>query len=174
LSVWTPNNNDTVITGAEEDSVQVYHINISGTTGTWSYHVSFANHAGEAFTDYYVQAVSVDAFENRSNATEKVKYYAEPKLSIMKLPAGLTRVEVQAFYNTGAEAVLLPEGCKVIASGAFANLANLRYIYIPASVSSIGTDAFLNDSNLIILAPYNSKGYEYAISNGITWAQKEE
>ena len=63
-------------------------------------------------------------------------------LKVMKLPAGLTEIEEEAFAGLACEAVIIPEGCVSIGSRAFAECERLIYIRIPVSVVTIAEDAF--------------------------------
>jgi hypothetical protein len=58
------------------------------------------------------------------------------------LPAGLLRIEEEAFMGTDFEAILIPDGCVSIGARAFANCKNLLYIRIPASVAAVADSAF--------------------------------
>ena len=61
---------------------------------------------------------------------------------VLTLPAGLKTIEEEAFYgDTSLSEVVLPEGLTTIGSKAFAN-SRVKWIYIPASVTSIADDAF--------------------------------
>jgi len=66
----------------------------------------------------------------------------ETPKSIVTLPAGTTTIEAEAFRNTDAEYVIVPDGCKTIGSKAFANMSSLKYVQLPASIESIADDAF--------------------------------
>lgn len=63
-------------------------------------------------------------------------------LSVLRLPANLTVIEEEAFTGLSCQAVILPEGCTTIGSGAFASCTELLYVLIPESVTSIASDAF--------------------------------
>ena len=60
----------------------------------------------------------------------------------VRLPAGLTAIEAEAFTGMACNAVIIPEGCRSIGSRAFADCRNLIYVRIPASVTAIAGDAF--------------------------------
>lgn len=63
-------------------------------------------------------------------------------LEVLVLPADLKRIEAEAFSETKAQAVILPDGCTTIETGAFSSCEQLIYAYIPSSVISIGEGAF--------------------------------
>ena len=64
----------------------------------------------------------------------------------MKLPSELTGIEDEAFFGSACEAVIIPDGCESIGSKAFANCPGLLYVRIPASVTHIDGDAFVNSN----------------------------
>ena len=64
------------------------------------------------------------------------------EMDYLYLPAGLERIEDEAFYGAFCEAVIIPDGCRSIGHLAFANCSRLVYIRIPASVTEIAEDAF--------------------------------
>ena len=49
-------------------------------------------------------------------------------LSVLELPAGLTRIEASAFEGVSAQALLIPDSCVEIADGAFAGCERLIYV----------------------------------------------
>ena len=84
-------------------------------------------------------------FTNTSFATQSMVVEDIPALkdmSLMKLPAKLEIISDEAFANLACEAIIIPDGCKMIGARAFADCRRLIYINIPASVTSIATDAF--------------------------------
>ena len=67
----------------------------------------------------------------------------------MTLPAALRTVGANAFKNTAAEIIVLPDGIEVIDAYAFADSPNLSFVYIPASVTFIDQCAFSGSTNAI-------------------------
>ena len=63
-------------------------------------------------------------------------------LDVLVLPDDLQEIGAEAFEGSDCQAVLIPEGCAVIGSGAFRNCQRLLYVFIPASVASVPADAF--------------------------------
>lgn len=63
-------------------------------------------------------------------------------LKTMFLPDGLTSIYEEAFSGTSCDAVIIPDGCSSIGKRAFADCKHLLYVYLPASVTSIASDAF--------------------------------
>ena len=74
-----------------------------------------------------------------------------------------------AFEGTSAAYVFLEDQVKTIQSHAFDNCDSLTYIYIPASVTTIGEHVFPDDSNVVIGCKANSAAHEYAIENDIAF-----
>ena len=64
-------------------------------------------------------------------------------------------IEAEAFFGIAAEQAVIPTGATAIGSQAFANCGNLLIVVIPASVTSFGDDIFLN-SDAAVICPDNS------------------
>ena len=101
--------------------------------------------------------------------------YGGPSKSI-KFP---TKVEVYNLTNVGicftalnVETITIPAGYTSIESDAFMSTSKLYRVSIPASVKSIGENAFsgCNKSRLTIVAPYGSVAEQYAIEHGIQYS----
>lgn len=86
------------------------------------------------------------------------------------LPAGLVRLEDEAFYACPASIVVLPGGCQSIGARAFADCPRLRRIEIPSSVSSIAEDALdgCDLSSLTFVTPAGSYAAAWAAARGIS------
>ena len=63
------------------------------------------------------------------------------KLNVLNLPTGLKKIEANAFEWLVCDAVIVPDGCTSIGSGAFANCKRLIYISIPSG-TTVAPDAF--------------------------------
>ena len=73
------------------------------------------------------------------------------------LPASLTAIETEAFMQTPAVIVELPEGCERIGSRAFAESESLAVVLIPGTVTEIDASAFDGcTENLVILTDEGS------------------
>ena len=85
---------------------------------------------------------------------------------VVKLPDDLTEIKEEAFCgDTSITEAIVPKGTKTIGARAFAN-SGLRRINLPASVNSIDATAFTGvPQDFLIVAPYNSYGYQYAMSH---------
>ncbi len=78
------------------------------------------------------------------------------------LPGDLKVIEANAFENTGAETIYIPNGCVSIEDGAFAD-TEAAVIYVPQSVESIGNGAFPED--VCIYTPAGSYASSWAGQN---------
>ncbi len=67
------------------------------------------------------------------------------------LPNDLTAVEAEAFRNTGARFVWLPEGVTSIGNLAFADCGDLELIYVPSSCETIGQGAIPAGARIVTL-----------------------
>ena len=88
---------------------------------------------------------------------------------IIALPAELKTIEAEAFAGGTFVCVVLPDGCKAIGAGAFKDCAQLRFVEIPASVTTIAAIAFEGCSDdLIIVTVSGSEAERFANVHGIT------
>ena len=107
------------------------------------------------------------------NTTEDITLYAQWEISdILRLPANLKTIEEEAFSNTDACIVYIPDGCETIESYAFRNNTNLEMIYIPASTTNIALNAFDGCENLTIYAPAGSVAIKVAKYNDIPYVEE--
>lgn len=85
----------------------------------------------------------------------------------MILPETVVTIEEEAFLEIDARSVIIPDGCLRIEEKAFANSANLAYVYIPASVTDIESDAFSGCSvPLFIYGESGSDAEDFAAKAG--------
>ena len=92
---------------------------------------------------------------------------ASAEEGLLILPAGLKRIEDQAFYGVYDIAkVIVPEGTESIGSEAFA-WSSLREITLPASVTFIADDAFEGCWQVAVTAPEGSYAREWAKEQGL-------
>lgn len=89
---------------------------------------------------------------------------------VLTFPAGLQRIEDEAFYkNKALNVVELNAPLKEIGHKAFAN-SSVKYIYIPDSVTLIEDDAFNGcPEELEFLVPEDSYAREWCEAHGKTW-----
>ena len=71
-------------------------------------------------------------------------------MSVLSLPSGLEIIGEEAFAGIVSEAVIIPDNCREIGPNAFADCANLRYVYIPKSVIRIADSAFDGCAKVIL------------------------
>ena len=74
----------------------------------------------------------------------------EKVLEVSVLPSDLSVIADYAFENTSFEAIIIPDGCTSIGEMAFANCDNLKYVWIPSSVTTIAQNAFYGSENAVI------------------------
>lgn len=70
-------------------------------------------------------------------------------MRVLYLPAALREISEEAFAGGVFQAVIVPENCRVIRAGAFADCAELLYVRVPAS-TTIEEGAFANCPNLYL------------------------
>lgn len=88
--------------------------------------------------------------------------------SSFALPAATKTIRDEAFCGLPIQTLIIPDGCTEIGARAFADCSNLVSVRIPASVTSIGMDAFSGGNNPIIFAPAESAASAYAQENALT------
>ena len=86
------------------------------------------------------------------------------------LPASLEMIGEEAFEGIAASRIQLPETLTEIGDRAFANARSLRQVYIPASVKTIGRNAFDGTRQLTITGASGSYAKTWARENGIPFS----
>ena len=102
------------------------------------------------------------------NDTVRLIPFAAPDADCV-LPADLQRIEQEAFLRCAFRCVRLNEQVTSIGNRTFADSASLRYIYIPASVTNIGSTAFDGVDNLTIFGASGSKAQTFAAEHGFAF-----
>jgi len=74
----------------------------------------------------------------------------------LKLADEVTAIEARAFAGTALTEVILPEGLKTIAAGAFEECSDLWLVYVPDSVNTIASDGFSGCDELLMLCTPDS------------------
>ena len=85
----------------------------------------------------------------------------------LKLPAGLKKIDAEAFLNVSAQVAIVPDGCESIGARAFSGSTSLSMIEIPASVTFIAPDAFDSCTNVVIRTTPGSYASRYAAEHGL-------
>ena len=88
----------------------------------------------------------------------------------VELPDDLEAVERRSFAGTSAQEIVIPQGCKSIASQAFAESGSLIAVVIPDSVTDIADDAFQGSANVVLYAHSGAYAQQYALMYGIAFA----
>ena len=85
------------------------------------------------------------------------------------LPSRLTRIEAEAFSGAQMTVVYIPDSVTFLGSQAFANCTRLRQIRIPAAITAIPPDVFknINRSDLTIFGVPGSAAETFANGAGI-------
>lgn len=95
------------------------------------------------------------------------------ELAKLVLPADLLIIEEEAFAGDGIACAVLPDGCTEIGAAAFKDCAQLRFVEIPASVSTIDSSAFDGCDDLIIVTVSGSEAERFAKEMEITCVLKD-
>lgn len=119
--------------------------------------------------DAYVGGV----FSNDAASPRKLGSYA-PDITT---PAQLKEIEASAFEGSAFTHMILGEGVESIGARAFANCEDLTYVFVPCSVKSIASDAFVigdgedapTNPNIVIGCCRGSAAESFAINNGIPY-----
>lgn len=67
------------------------------------------------------------------------------------LPSSIRRIGKNVFNSTALSNIIIPNGCEEIGADCFTNCKDLKDIYVPPSVTNIGSDAFytFNEATVI-------------------------
>ena len=91
------------------------------------------------------------------------------EVQVIALPAELETIEAEAFAGDTFVCAVLPEGCGAIGAGAFRDCAQLCFVEIPETVTSIDGSAFEGCSDdLIIVTVSGSTAANFAKAHDIT------
>lgn len=101
-----------------------------------------------------VTSIGVDAFAftgrahrfsiNLPESITSIEEYAFESCAIenVVLPDSIDRIRAGTFSYSGLTSVIIPEGVQIVEGEAFEGCYYLQYVYIPESVTEIGTQAF--------------------------------
>ena len=126
---------------------------------TWWYTYTFYGTGN--MTTYYLPGGNsercanrdIEAGRSRESSSTYCRFAAfsgEDDSATLTLPDSILVIEDEAFANTGASRVVIPEGCATIRSRAFADCRNLRRVRLPSSLSYRASNAFDGCTNLTI------------------------
>ena len=88
----------------------------------------------------------------------------------MVLPSAVKCIEDEAFENSAAEIVILPDGCTQIGARAFAENSRLTSVYMPDSVTVIAGDAFESCAAVTFVCESENDAAAYAADHGIPYS----
>ena len=70
------------------------------------------------------------------------------------LPNTIVSAAIWAFYGSGLVSIDIPEGMAGLSNGLFGDCRSMRYIELPNSTTSMGTNCFRNCNNLSVFESY--------------------
>lgn len=82
-------------------------------------------------------------------------------------------IHEDAFLDTAAEVIILPETLEVIEDGAFGSMKRLTDVYIPGTTQKIGDDAFRGASRLTVHGILGSRAQDWAKERGFTFVYED-
>lgn len=88
-------------------------------------------------------------------------------------PDALQAIQAEAFQNTAARMIVLPEGVQSIDSRAFADSEYLKLVFMPDRLQFIAANAFENSDSAMIVCREGSYAQAYAESAGIDFIVEE-
>lgn len=98
-----------------------------------------------------------------------VETSADISLTVLKLPAGLTTIDDEAFVGISANVVdMRGSNITQIGAGAFKQCVDLQQVYLPSGVTQIAEDAFYGCLNAVFYCKSGSYGAAWAQAHGFT------
>lgn len=101
------------------------------------------------------------------NQIDSNAYMNCSNLEYVSLPDSLKSINGAGFYGTAVRKIVIPSGAEIIGARSFAYNSKLLKIYVPASVTSIGTDVLYNSPNVTVYTPEDSAMQTYCQNNNI-------
>ncbi len=113
-------------------------------------------------------------FEDGITEIKDSTYVDRLDIQAIEFPSTLKEIGISAFRNCCAlkGTIVIPEGVETIRMSAFRYCCNVRKVVVPASVTTIGNNAF--HTNTIIIAPEGSAANLWAIKNNRDYQYTEE
>ena len=161
-------------------SATVLPVNADDGAVTWSVDepsvVSWINGSAVALEEGEAVLTATTAGGLEASCTILVQNrYGEMDEPDFTLPLNLTVIEEEAFTGLSMTVVKCPEGLETIGGRAFADCSGLTQICIPATVTSIASDAFSGcSSDLMIFGEAGSKAEEFANTKGYQFVSLNE
>ena len=84
---------------------------------------------------------------------------------MLVLPASLQMIGEDAFGGSAAEAVLLPTGLETVKKKAFADMPELKSVYVPETVTEIDRQAFTGAGKPVLIGQTGSLAESWAREN---------
>ena len=85
--------------------------------------------------------------------------------NVLVLPASLQMIGEDAFGGSAAEAVLLPTGLETVEKKAFADMPELKSVYVPETVTEIDRQAFSGAGKPVLIGQSGSRAESWAREN---------
>lgn len=85
--------------------------------------------------------------------------------NVLVLPASLQMIGEDAFGGSAAEAVLLPTGLEAVEKKAFADMPELKSVYVPETVTQIDRQAFSGAGKPVLIGQTGSRAESWAMEN---------
>lgn len=101
------------------------------------------------------------------NQIDSNAYMSCSNLEYVSLPDSLKTINGAGFNGTAVRKIVLPNGVETIGARSFANNAKLEKIYVPASVSIIGSSVLSGSANVTVYTPEGSEMQTYCQNNSI-------
>lgn len=130
--------------------------------------------AGDVYLHFELFDSEMRSYQQKVHVT-KALASGEPAPSVIPgewdvtLPSSLLEIGAEAFENTGAVSVWVPDGASGIRARAFSSCARLSWVRIPASVTSIDPTAFSGCAGLTLVVESGSAAEAYAAQYGIPY-----
>ena len=95
-------------------------------------------------------------------------------LKYVSLPDSLETINGAAFEKTALRKIVLPGKTKILGARSFAHNKKLKKLYVPASVTTIGTDILYGSDNVTVYTPEGSAMQTYCEEHGIDYKKTSE
>jgi len=97
----------------------------------------------------------------------------QPSEGVFRLPSSVRVISEDAFRETAASAVYLPESVETIEDWAFADMPNLRDVYIPPTTTFIGEASFEGAADLTVHGVEHSAAQDWAEKHGFRFVHDD-